>query len=120
QRSVANCDITTFDCVQRRRQSATAGHESFRIGIETNAMRPRLQINLFRPTAAQSIVETIRDAINLPLRAARCGLRHQAVPARVARAMHVEKRDAISLTKFSAMNVAHTSANFAQASDRYM
>src|SRR5207245_5970170 len=36
------------------------------------------------------------------------------------RAMHVEKRDAISLTKFSAMNVAHTPANFAQASDRYV
>ena len=34
--------------------------------------------------------------------------------------MHVEKRDAISLTKFSAMNVAHTSANFAQAADGYV
>src|SRR5438874_1516827 len=83
-------------------------------------MRPRLQINLFRPTAAQSIVETIRDAINLPLRAARCGFRHQAVPARVARAMHVEKRDAISLTKWLTVDVEQRATNFAQASDRYV
>ena len=91
--------------MQRRRQSATAGHESFRIGIETNAAGAGLQINLFSPTAAQAIVETIRDAIDLPLRAARGGFRDQTVPARVARAMHVEKRYAGAFAKGPTFNI---------------
>jgi hypothetical protein len=51
QHGVAHRNFSALDRVQRRGQSAAAGHEGFGIGVEPDAARARLQINLFSPSA---------------------------------------------------------------------
>src|SRR6184192_2288905 len=71
EHGVANRNLTAFDCMQRGGQSATSSHESFGIRVETDAARAWLEINLFGPTAAQSIIEAISDPVNFSVRTTR-------------------------------------------------
>src|SRR5205807_4984987 len=99
EHGVTNRNFTAFDCMQRGGQGATANHESFGVRVETDAARAWLEINLFGPTAAQPIIEPIGDAVNFSLRTTSCGFRHETIPTGVARAMHIEKGDAIAFAK---------------------
>lgn len=117
---VANRNVSALDCVQRGWQSAATRHKRFMSSIELDAARARLQINLFSPAAAQSVIEPVRDAINFALRTARRGFGDQTEPAGVARSMHIEKGDAIAFTKLLAFDVEQRPANLAQAADRDM
>src|SRR5689334_23579128 len=112
QDGVANGNVATLNCMERGRQRASAGHKQFRLSIHSNTARARLQINLFGPTAAQPVIQSVSDAVDFSLRASRRGFRHQAIPTGVARSMHIEKRYTIALAKLIAFNVEQLPANF--------
>src|SRR5689334_8030726 len=102
---VADLDVAAFNCMQRSRQRTTTGHKRFRRSVETNAARSRLDVDVGRPAAAQSVVEAVSDSVNFSLRAA-CGrLSDQTVPARVTGAMNVEKSNAIAFAESLAVDV---------------
>jgi len=70
------------------------------------------------PAAAESIIETIRDAVDLALRAAGARFGDEAVPTRIARAMNVEECDAITFIESFAFDVEQLAANLLQPADR--
>ena len=78
---------------------------------------PGLMVDVRGPSAAESVIEAVRDAINFSLRAARSGFRDEAIPAGVARAMNVEKRDAVAFTETVAFDVEQLAANLLQTAD---
>src|SRR5215813_1741890 len=100
--------------MQGRRQGTASRHKSLRISLQRNAQRAWFQINLIGPTAAKSIVQSIRDAVDLALRTTGRRFRHQTIPAGVAGAMHVEKGYAVAFAQFTAVNIAQPAANLAQ------
>src|SRR5437588_9804513 len=104
--------------MQRGGQGATSSHESFGVRVETDAARAWLEINLFGPTAAQSVIESVGDSVNLSLRATSCGFRHQTIPTGVARAMHIEKGDAIAFAKRATVYIEHCATNLTEMTDR--
>jgi hypothetical protein len=63
------------------------------------------------PATAETVIETVSDAINFSLRAARAGFRDETVPAGIARAMNVEKRDALAFIEPFAFNVKQLAAD---------
>ena len=69
------------------------------------------------PTAAESVIETVSDAINFSLRAARSGFRDETIPAGITRAMNVEKRDAFAFAEPLAFNVEQLAADLLQTSN---
>src|SRR6185369_2470627 len=115
---VANLYVAALDCVKRRWQRATAGHEGLWFRIERDTTRSRVDVDMSGPSAAQPVIETVSDAVNFALRAARAGFGDEAIPTRITRAMHVEERDAIIFVESSAFNVEQLAANLLQASDR--
>src|ERR1051326_1460578 len=117
---IANRNLSAFHCMKRGWQGATSRHKSFGIRVQTKAASAGLQINLLGPAAAQSIIQSIGNAINFSLRAARRGFRYQTVPTGVAGSMNVEKRDPIAFVKRVAISVEHRAANPAQTADRNM
>ena len=118
EHGISHRNLAALHRVQGRRQRAAAGHECLRVSVEADAARAWLQINLFGPTTAESIIESVRDPINFAVWTARRGFRDQTVPASVAGAVHVEKRHAIAFAKLSAFDVAQRAANLVQAADR--
>ena len=69
------------------------------------------------PSAAESVVETVRDAVNLSLRASCAGFGDQAVPTSVTRAMNVEKRNAFTFVEPPSFDVEQLAADLLQTSD---
>src|ERR1041385_6915038 len=118
QNRVANGNVGSFDCVQPSRQRAPAAHKQFRLGIKTNTACAGLQVNLLGPTTAQSILQPVRNAIDLSLRTSGCRFGYEAVPTGIAGAVHIEKRDAIAFAKLLAFDVEQLSTNLAQTADR--
>src|SRR5947209_20367817 len=104
--------------MQRGGQSATANHESFGVRVETDAARAWLEINLFGPSAAQSIFESVGDSVNFSLRTTSCGFRHETIPTGVARAMHIEKGNAVAFAKFAAFDIEHCATNLTRSEER--
>ena len=70
------------------------------------------------PSAAESVIESVRDAVNFSLRTACTGFGDEAVPARIARAVNVEKRDAVAFVESFAFDVEQVAADLLQATDR--
>ncbi len=82
-----------------------------------DATSSRFDVDMSGPSAAESIIKTVSDAVNLSLRAACAGFGDEAIPARITCAMNVEKRDAIAFVESLAFNVEQLTANLLQASD---
>src|ERR1043165_9510092 len=118
QHGIATGNVGSFDCVQRSRQRAPAAHKQFRLGIKTNTACAGLQVNLLGPTTAQSILQPVRNAIDLSLRTSGCRFGYEAVPTGIAGAVHIEKCDAIAFAKLLAFDVEQLSTNLTQTADR--
>src|SRR5215210_2592028 len=103
--------------MKRRRQRATTGHKSLRWTLKANTAGAGFEVYMRRPTAAQPVVKPVSNSINLSLRAACCGFRDKAMPAGVARAMNVEKRNLITLTKTITFNVVKLTPYLLEVAD---
>ena len=98
--------------MERGRQRTPAGH--VRLAghpIESDAPHARLDVDVLRPAAGQTVVQPVGDAVHLPLRASGRRLRDQAVPTLVAGAMHVEKSDPVALGEWSSVDVEQVASN---------
>ena len=89
----------------------------FRLRIEPDATRSRFDVDVRGPSAAESIIKTVSDAVNFSLRAACSGFCDEAIPARITRAMNVEKRDAVAFAESFAFDVEQFAADLLQTSD---
>src|SRR5215213_1813583 len=118
QHRVADLYVTTLDGMKRSRQSATTRHKRLRFCVEPDATGAGLDVDVSGPSAAESIVKTIGDAVNLPVRASCSGFSDEAVPTRIARAMNIEKRDALAFVESLAFDVEQLAADLLQTSDR--
>src|SRR5436190_20665199 len=96
--------------MQGRRQCAPARHESFSVSSEANDPRVGFQVNLVGPAATKSVIQAVRDAINLSLWTSRCRLCNQAIPTGITGSMHIEKCDPVSFAKGTALEVEHLTA----------
>src|SRR5689334_24569109 len=104
--------------MKRGWQRTTARHKRLWFSVELDATRTRFDVDVSGPPAAEPVKKTVRDAVNLALRAACSGFSDEAVPTRVARAMNVEKRDAVTLVESSAFDVEQLAANLLQTTNR--
>src|SRR5205807_6174357 len=66
------------------------------------------------------VIESVGDSVNLSLRTTSGGFRHETIPTGVARAMHIEKGDAIAFAKFAAFDIEEVTANLAQVANRHV
>jgi hypothetical protein len=71
----------------------------------------RFYIDLLGPTTAETIIKSIGNPIDFPLRAARSSFGDQTVPAGIAGAVYVEKGYTISFTEELTFHVAQLSPN---------
>src|SRR6185369_11771366 len=117
---VADLYVSTFDCMQRCRQSTTTGHKRLRCCVERNATCAGFEVDVSGPTAAEPVIESVSDAVNLSLRAACTGFADEAIPARIARAMNVEKCDAVAFVEPFAFNVEELTADLLQPTNRHV
>ena len=83
----------------------TTRHKILGRGVKPDATCARFNVDVSGPTAAESVIKTVSDAINLSLRAAGAGLCHETVPTGITRAMYVEKCDSFAFAEPLAFNV---------------
>jgi hypothetical protein len=94
-------DAGALDRVEAGRQPAPAAHELLdgQAFWQRQHADSRLELDPLGPAAEDPLAQARRDAVHLALRAARRGLRDEAVPARAAGPEHVvndESADATS------------------------
>src|SRR6185436_1900124 len=75
----------------------------------------RLQLDPLGPATEQAVLRARRDAVDLAFRAARAGLRDQAVPAAAADAVDVVEGDQPSGADGSAVDVRERAAGLEHA-----
>jgi len=105
--AVAERDARALDRVEPSRQAAPAAHELLdreALGQRQDA-HCRLELDPFGPAAEDTVRDSGRDAVDLPLGAARGRFRHQAVPARAAGPVDVVKRHESAHADFVAERV---------------
>jgi len=90
-------------------------NKRFRLGVESDTARARLEINLLGPAAAKAIIQPVGDSINPAVWTARCCFGNQTVPAGIAGSVHIEKGDAITFPKRPAFDINQRPVNLAQA-----
>jgi hypothetical protein len=63
------------------------------------------------PAAAEPVIKTVSNPVNLALRTACACFRDEAIPTCVARSMNVEKRDAVAFVESFAFDIEQLAAD---------
>src|SRR5688572_29631705 len=106
--------------MKRRDEPASTADERF--GIETlrqmNELDARTRIQRLGPSAEESILRAVGDAVDLPVRAPRRLLRDETVITGAARLVHIEERDDVTFTERRALDVRERSTELRDLADR--
>jgi len=100
-------DLGALERVHRRRQATPRTDEPLRrhFAGQRQDLDAGFQVDHLRPAAEETLVSGIGDAVHAPVRAARGGLGHRAVPTLPARLVHVQKGDDLTDAKRLAVQI---------------
>ncbi len=114
---VAHRDAGALDGVKAGRQAAAASHEIERVDSlgQRQDLDSRQDLDPLGPSAEEPVSRRGRDAVDAPVRAARGGLRDEAVPAVAAGAEDVEEGDERSGLDRASLDVEERPVRFEDA-----